>query len=164
MRAFRLVLEKFGADARAAFSGLSGHSADGRWHAAPRLLDYAAESRSLAALERLVHYKRFDHLAAHRLYEIQVPDSAILPLPAVPAGWNGPDLLPAAQAEGNRWCDGALSPALLVPSAVTPGEHNLLINARHPDWRWSWVDAGQPFSFDQRLVTLLGVAAKGRKR
>jgi RES domain-containing protein len=44
---------------------------------------------------------------------------------------------------------------LRVPSCVTPGEHNLLLNSRHPDWDWSWVVSGpHPFQFDVRLLNL----------
>lgn len=159
MRAWRIVLRKFGKTRRQAFGGLSGFSADGRWHSSGRYLDYAAQSLSLAILERLVHYKRFDGLEPHVLYTIDVPDTAIESVSDPPAGWDAEDPLPAAQAVGNAWCDAAAIPALLVPSAVTPGEHNLMINARQPDWRWTWVRTGpQPFAFDVRLVELLGRA------
>src|SRR5476649_1499452 len=65
MRGFRTALKKYGATAREAFDGSSGYHADGRWHSRGRYLDYAAKSRSLATLERLVHYKRFDCVAPH---------------------------------------------------------------------------------------------------
>jgi hypothetical protein len=62
MRVFRIALAEYGAIARSAFSGQSGYRADGRRHSRGRYLDYATESRSLATLERLVHYTRFDSL------------------------------------------------------------------------------------------------------
>ena len=77
MKAWRIVLRKFGRTNRAAFGGLSGFSVDGRWHTAGRHLDYAAQSLSLAILERLVHYKRFDALEPHVIYVLDVPDAAI---------------------------------------------------------------------------------------
>ncbi|MDB6168085.1 MAG: hypothetical protein JWM88_949 [Verrucomicrobia bacterium] len=153
MRAWRIALEKFARTKQEAFSGLSGFTAGGRWHAKERHLDYAAESLSLATLERLVHYKRFDALNPHVVYQLEVPDGAIQRVGVPPKGWDGEDPLPAAQAIGNRWCDRRESPALLVPSAVTRGEHNLLLNPRHADWKWSWVVAGPaPFAFDARLL------------
>lgn len=156
MRSFRIVLRQFGATGRDAFSGVSGYSADGRWHSRGRYLDYTAESRSLATLERLVHYKRFNGLAPHVIYVVEIPDEHIAPLPSPPRGWDGDDLLPAAQALGDAWCDEARSPALRVPSGVTPGEANLIINSRHPLWDWKWVVSGpEPFVFDQRLVELM---------
>lgn len=155
MKVFRIALMKFGATAREAFSGISGFSADGRWHTCGRLLDYAAQSRSLATLERLVHYKRFNCLSRHVIYVADIPDEHIETVLTFPKGWDGPDLLPTAQRIGDAWCDESRSVALQVPSAVTPGEHNLLINPHHPRWAWSWVHGPEPFWFDGRLQELL---------
>ncbi|MGH8150561.1 MAG: RES family NAD+ phosphorylase [Steroidobacteraceae bacterium] len=156
MKAWRIVLAKFGRTRRVAFSGLSGFSADGRWHSAGRHLDYAAQSLSLAILERLVHYKRFDALEPHVLYALEVPTPAIETVATPPDGWDGADPLRAAQAVGDAWCDEQRSPALLVPSGVTPGEHNLIVNSHHPGWRWDWVISGpQAFAFDDRLLGLM---------
>ncbi len=160
MKAYRLALARYGGDARAVFSGLSGFSADGRWHASGRHLDYAAESRSLATLERLVHYKRFDHLEPHVLCVAEIPDDFIRELPRTPTGWDGQEPSPQAQALGNAWCDRRESPALRVPSAVMRGEFNLLLNSQHPQWSWDWVAGPVPFSFDRRLGELLREARR----
>ena len=160
MTAFRIALAAYGATAREVFSGRSGYQVDGRWHAHGRFLDYAAGSRSLAVLERLVHYKRFDHLQAHVLCSVELPEAAVLDLPNVPSDWAAPGISAAAQALGNDWCDRGLSPALRVPSAVTPGEFNLLINSRHPDWRWDWVTGPEPLVFDSRLSDLMATARR----
>ncbi len=161
MKVFRLALLRHGSSAREVFSGLSGFSANGRWHSRGRHLDYAAQSVSLAVLERLVHYKRFDHLQPHVLVAVELPESVVAGPRAVPAGWDGADLLPAAQAIGNAWCDGFTSVALRVPSVVTRGEFNILVNARHPEWRWDWAQAPVAYAFDARLHDLLDA---GRKR
>ncbi len=162
MKAWRIVLGKFGRTSRAAFGGLGGFAVSGRWHSAGRHLDYAAQSLSLSILERLVHYKRFDSLEPHVLYGIDVPDELIESVPTPPEGWDGEEPLSAAQDIGDAWCDERRSPALLVPSAVTPGEYNLIVNSRHPDWRWEWVVSGpQAFSFDARLAEL---PERSRKR
>ncbi|MBL9135332.1 MAG: RES family NAD+ phosphorylase [Verrucomicrobiales bacterium] len=164
MRGFRIALESHGRTAREILSGWSGFTVDGRWHSSGRRLDYAAESLSLAVLERLVHYKRFNDLQAHVVCSIDLPGTAVRSLGEVPAGWDGTDLLPAAQALGNAWCDRQDSPALRVPSAVTRGEFNLLLNTHHPDWDWSWVNTPQPFRFDNRLQTLLAQARSRRQQ
>lgn len=160
MNAFRIVLQRYGATARTAFSGASGYVTDGRWHSKGRYLDYAAESQSLAVLERLVHYKRFDVLAPHVLYVVEVPDSLIEVCPELPKGWDGSDLSPAAQRLGNRWCDERSAPALKVPSAVTRGESNLMLNSKHPAWKWGWVLRQTPFAFDERLRDIIEAASK----
>jgi RES domain-containing protein len=134
---------------------LSGFSVDGRWHTAGRHLDYAAQSLSLAILERLVHYKRFNALEPHVLYVVDLPDAAIECAPVPPKGWDNDEPVRTAQALGDRWYDERRSPALLVPSAVTPGEFNLIINSRHSEWQWKWVTAGPvSFAFDARLTEL----------
>ncbi|MGH8319980.1 MAG: RES family NAD+ phosphorylase [Steroidobacteraceae bacterium] len=156
MKAWRIVLLKFGRTRRAAFGGLSGFSVDGRWHSAGRHLDYAAQSLSLAILERLVHYKRFDALEPHLVYVLDVPDTAIENAPAPRHGWDGHELARTGQAVGDSWYDERRSATLLVPSAITPGEYNLIINSRHPDWQWKWVVSGPiTFAFDARLAELM---------
>jgi RES domain-containing protein len=156
VKAWRIVLRKFGGNRRSAFAGLSGYAVDGRWHSEGRRLDYTAESLSLAILERVVHYKRFDALQPHVLYTLDMPESAIARVPTPPEGWDSEDPSPAAQAIGNVWCDEERSPALLVPSAVTPGEHNLIVNSHHTDWRWEWVVSGpQGFAFNVRLAEIM---------
>lgn len=127
---------------------------DGRWHNAGRLLDYAAESYSLATLERLVHYERFDCLEEHVVYQLEIPDTEILVISPLPADWRRKDSS-AAQAAGNAWYDNAVSPALRVPSVISPGESNLLLNARHPKWSWKWVTARRRFQFNQRIMALI---------
>jgi RES domain-containing protein len=156
MKVWRIALRKFGRNAAAAFSGSSGFSADGRWHSAGRHLDYTAESLSLAILERVVHYKRFDALEPHVLYALDIPGSAIEKIATAPKGWDAEDPNPEAQAMGDIWCDEQRTPALLAPSAVTPGEHNLLVNSHHPHWQWDWVVCGpQAFAFDARLAEVM---------
>lgn len=155
MRGFRISLAAYTASVREAFSGISGFKYSGRWHSSGRHLDYAAESLSLATLERLVHYKRFDALAPHVLTEIEVPDSAIVILESPPLGWEDLDPPRSVRAVGDEWYDSLASPVLLVPSIVSKGERNLLINSRHPLWDWTWVKGGlAPFSFDGRLQEL----------
>lgn len=163
MRAYRIALRSYGATARDVFSGLSGYRADGRWHTHGHYLDYAAQSRSLATLERLANYKRYDALEAHVICTLDFPDRHLKSIQAPPAGWDGPDLLAEAQALGDDWCAQSQSPVLMVPSKVTPGEYNLMVNSRHPAWDWRWVVAGpEPYDFEARLKDLLGKATRSR--
>lgn len=155
MRTFRIAFGTYGDSDRETLSGRSGYYADGRWHSKGRYLDYTAESRSLATLERLVHYKRFDHLAPHFIYAIDIPNEHIDSVLALPQGWDGPDILPDAQALGDAWCDQEKSCAFRVPSAVTPGEFNIMVNTRHPSWNWKWVGPRADFKFDYRIADLI---------
>ena len=111
-----------------------------------------------------MHYKRFDALEPHAVYALDVPDAAIESAPAPPSGWDGEEPASAAQAIGDSWWDQRRSPALLVPSAVTPGEYNLLINSRHPGWQWTWVISGPVrFTFDVRLADLMKQSQKAAR-
>jgi hypothetical protein len=47
-----------------------------------------------------------------------------------------------------------------VPSAVTRGESNLLLNSKHPGWKWGWVLQRTPFAFDGRLREIVEAASK----
>ncbi len=166
VKAFRIALARYGRTAKDVFSGLSGYSTDGRWHTQGRHLDYAAEHLSLAILERLVHYKRVDDLQAHVVCALELPESALRAIDPkrVPAGWDDVDLLPVAQALGDEWYDATASPALRVPSAVTPGEFNFLLNARHPGWDWRWVSDPVPVRLDARLEELVSRARSTSSR
>ena len=44
-----------------------------------------------------------------------------------------------------------------APSAVTRGESNLMLNSKHPAWRWDWVLHRAPFAFDRRLREFIGI-------
>jgi RES domain-containing protein len=155
VKIYRLALARYASDKRQVFSGLSGFVVDGRWHSRPRLLDYASQSVSLAALERLVHYKRLDGLAPHVFCSADLPEPCILRLKSPPSGWNALESASAVRKVGNGWHDEMKSAALMVPSAIIPGEFNFLINSRHPDWRWAWVSNPVPFVFDRRILELL---------
>jgi len=154
MIAFRIVLLRYGATAREAFSGRSGFETDGRWHTAGRFLDYAAESYSLATLERLVHYERFDSLDEHVIYRLNIPDHEVFTLHPLPSDWRNKHS-PKAQVAGNAWCDNDVSPVLKVPSVVSAGEFNVLVNSRHPRWDWQWITKRRKFRFNSRIVALV---------
>lgn len=90
------------------------------------------------------------------MYAVDVPDVAIESVPSPPPGWDGDEPAGAAQAIGDSWWGERRSPALLVPSAVTPGEYNLIVNSRHPNWQWKWVILGPvSFVFDARVAQLM---------
>jgi RES domain-containing protein len=40
---------------------------------------------------------------------------------------------------------------LFVPSAIVPGERNLLLNPEHADFHKIRIGARMPFTFDQRM-------------
>lgn len=102
--------------------------------------------------EALVHLQRSTSIAPYSLWQIEIPDALIQASPTLPAEWR---TKPALTREiGDSWLKGKRGVAMLVPSAVVPGENNCLINPEHLDFQVSWVLPGPiPFNFDARLTS-----------
>ena len=117
---------------------------------------YASESIALAALETLVHYD--ESLGSRRrlvLCRADIP-------PDVPVE-NGPASLytgrwasypaPRRLARfGDAWARERRTAVLRVRSAVSPREHNLLLNPAHPLFARVRLQLVEPFRLDPRLV------------
>ena len=147
----RIVLAAHSATAADAFSGRGGLYGKGRWHSQGRVIVYAAQHKSLAMAESLVHIQRSNSIEAFNHYTIAVPDALILPVLVLPADWK--QTLAATQAMGDAWIAAAASVGQLVPSAVVEGENNCLLNPSHPKFDLRWVLSGPtPFPFDVRLT------------
>jgi RES domain-containing protein len=143
--------------ARECYDPLDGEGArrvGGRWNSAGRPLVYTSRTASLSMLEVLVWVDPEDVPDDLRLFEIDVPDDAVilsLDPASLPTRWAEHSCPECVQA-GDRWIDGSESLALDVPSALLPEEHNLLINPMHPDAVRVRVVESRPFSFDLRLL------------
>lgn len=153
MRCFRLVDEDY---LEAAFSGEGARLYGGRWNSPGVAVVYTAQSLSLAQMELLVHLEAEAVLRGHwRYFAVDVAPRAIIAceswidLPPDWAAWPAPA---ATQAIGDRWIAESVSVALSVPSAVTPGERNLLLNPAHPEYAAVLVAAPEPLRLDQRLI------------
>jgi RES domain-containing protein len=52
-----------------------------------------------------------------------------------------------------KWLEAKTSSAPLVPTVITPGEWNVLLNPLHPQLSRKWIVTGpEPYTFDTRLV------------
>ena len=114
---------------------------------------YCAQSRSLAAMEILVH-----HIGTAVFREslwLQIPAEVpadLIELPArVPSDWREPPPVEGVQAFGATWAKEQRSAALRVPSSVVLGEFNFLLNPAHPDFKRVKLGKPEPFSFDPRF-------------
>ncbi|MEP2775568.1 MAG: RES domain-containing protein [Luteolibacter sp.] len=138
-----------------AFSGEDAKMAGGRWNSPGLLMVYCSSSLSLATLEILVHLEEPEILARHFSYfEIAIPKAMIQPLdPAkIPSNWRFEGAFPQTSALGDAWLRSMKSAVLSVPSAVTPGEVNYLLNPRHPDYGKIRIGEEQRFEPDPRLA------------
>jgi RES domain-containing protein len=113
---------------------------------------YASASRSLAALEILVHYSVLPKgflitsvYIPHTVSIMDVPDAVLI------EGWDQPVPIHATQEYGRIWIAARSSAVLRVPSAVVPNEWNYVLNVLHPEFRGITFGLSEPFHFDPRL-------------
>lgn len=137
-----------------AFDGRGAAEHPGRWNPAGVPVVYLAESRSLASLEVLVHAEDFTLLTAIRWVAVPVTfaESLLQTPKRVPDDWREQPAPPTTQEFGRSWVDAGASVVLRVPSVVTAGEFNFLLNPRHPDFRRLRIGPPEPFAFDPRLA------------
>ncbi len=139
--------------AAGAFTGEGAFRYGGRWSPPGLAVVYCAESRSLAAMEILVHHLGTDifKLSRWTVMSADVPRAVIEQPARVPADWRELPPVAGVQGFGAEWARAGRSAALRVPSSVVLGEFNYLLNPAHPDF--ALVEIGRPaaFHFDPRL-------------
>ena len=115
---------------------------------------YTAESRSLAALEILVHAEDTSLLAAIRWVVLPVEiDESLIHIPrTLPNTWWRTPPSSATRRFGAAWAKQARTPVLRVPSAVTRGEFNYVLNPRHPAFGQLRMGKAVSFTFDHRVL------------
>ena len=143
--------------AEAAFTGFGAGLHGGRWNSPGTAMIYTAANLSLAQLEVLVNLEAESGMTAYWVYfEVLLEERGILALEDytdVPEDLFLFPLPASTRRIGDQWVEGGHSVGLSVPSVLTPGERNLLLNPGHPDYA-PMVHVGQPYplSFDPRLV------------
>ena len=137
-----------------AFSGEGARLYGGRWNSKGTAMVYAAESKSLAALEILVHIDAAELLEDYLCMSVRFDARLIrtLDYAALPANWRNPMAPASTRGMGDGWVAGAFSVILKVPSIVVPGESNYLINPAHRNFGKLKIGAPEPFEFDPRLL------------
>ncbi len=88
------------------------------------------------------------------MMEIDIPESLdILQIAPedLPAGWNSFPHLKATREKGDAFIHNKAYPVCKVPSAVVPGECNILINPNHPEFQKIKISEVVPFPIDRRL-------------
>lgn len=149
--AYRICKTTF---SESAFSGEGAKLYGGRWNEVGTKMVYAAGSLSLATLELLVHIEdrhlieNFYSVAALTFAEKLVTEIKPKDLPTQ---WDSNECGYGTQAYGTKWISNKKSAILRVPSAVTPGEFNYLLNPDHPDFRKIKIGEMQTFEMDHRL-------------
>lgn len=152
MRLWRLV---HGKRAATAFDGEGAARWGGRWNPKGVRCVYTSESSALTVLEVLVHMEK-QHLGArHVLFEIEVPDDLHIESVStadLPEDWRRTPAPIARHAIGKAWVARGESALLRVPSALAPGEFNVLLNPLHDDFKKLVIRDPVPYQFDDRFL------------
>ena len=149
--AWRIVKAKHAARA---FSGEGAARSGGRWNSRGVRVVCASSTKSLAALESLVHLNppvRFKYVAIRIKFDDALVE--IFPPKALPPDWRVEPPPPSTQRIGDAWVLGGRSAMLALPSVIVPGEPNYLLNPAHPDFKGIAMGKPERFTFDWRRLT-----------
>jgi RES domain-containing protein len=140
-------------DPAAAFDGEGARLYGGRWNRAGTRLVYASEHLSLAALELFVHLDPEDAPRVLYRFRVELPEDGVevLPREGLPRSWRNYPAPDETAALGSEWARRGEQLALVVPSAVVPEEHNVLLNPLHPRFGELKLGDVEQFSLDPRV-------------
>ncbi len=150
MEVYRLCREEFAVP----LSGVGASLRGARWNSAGVQMLYTAANRSLAMAEVAVHLTMATLPPDFVMLTIHIPDSAgikkISPS-SLPENWNIFPPHVSTQQLGDDFIRENKFLVLRVPSAVTKGDFNYLINTSHPEFEKVKVIAQEKFPFDMRI-------------
>jgi len=147
--AWRIVKVKHVATA---FSGEGAAKYGGRWNSRGVPVVYASATRSLAALETLVHLNPPVYFQ-YRIIRAEFADELTSTVSHLPRDWKSQPPSPSTKRLGDVWVRTARSAVLAVPSVIVAGELNYLLNPAHLDFKRIVIGKPERFGFDPRLVT-----------
>ena len=150
MKVFRLTRQKYSS----VLSGVGASIKGGRWNSIGTELIYTTENRSLAMAEIAVHFSIATMPDDYVMLTIDCPD----PLPIkiinkeqLPENWNSFPAILKTQKIGDDFVWKNQFPICKIPSVVTQGDYNYLINPRHQDFHLIKITQKESFRFDRRL-------------
>lgn len=150
MEVYRLAREKYSYE----LSGKGAAIKGARWNSIGTELIYNASNRSLAMAEVAVHLSMGTLPGDYYMLTIFVPDNVpaeqVLP-DQLPENWNQYPPIRQTQLYGDRFIASGEHGLLQVPSAVTRGDYNYLINPYHPKFTQIKIVERERFPFDRRI-------------
>jgi len=155
MQLFRIAKTKYIKD----LTGAGSRTYGGRWNRKGVGLIYTSESRSLAALEFLVHVPASIAPKDLSIVAFDIPHrvkTKKLDLAILPSNWRQNPSPEELASIGTDWALSRESLLLRVPSAIIENEFNVLINPSHPDLKLIKLSKPEPFVFDERLLRQRG--------
>jgi RES domain-containing protein len=150
MEAYRLSREVYASTLSGKGAALKG----ARWNSIGVEIIYTASNRSLAMAEVAVHFTLATLPTDYMMVTIHVPDDISLQklnVSDLPADWNTFPHPSTTQAIGDQFIADNKFCVLQIPSAVTQGDYNLLINPNHPDFKRIKIIDKDKFPFDKRI-------------
>ena len=150
MRVFRLTRQKYGIE----LSGRGASLRGGRWSSIGTELIYCAENRSLAMAEIAVHFSLGTLPSDYVMLTVECKDSIkvkTIEMSQLPQNWNAFPPPKKTQYIGDNFVKEGRFALCKIPSVVTQGDFNYLINPHHIDFDSIKVISAEPFLFDNRL-------------
>jgi RES domain-containing protein len=150
MEVFRLVREKHATP----LSGKGAAKYGARWNPVGIELIYTAQNRSLAMAEVAVHLTLATVPEDYVMVTIDIPDSIkVKKLTEVdlPMDWQEFPHPSSTQDVGRNFVVENEFCVLIIPSVVTQGDFNVLINPKHKDFSKIRVSGMDRFPFDKRI-------------
>lgn len=150
MEVFRLSREKYA-------SQLSGNGAaikGARWNSVGVELIYTAENRSLAMAEVAIHFTFATLPDDYMMITIVIPDDFEIKEineKDLPIDWKTFPHPNSTQKCGNNFVIENKYCILKIPSVVTKGDFNILINPNHKDFSRISISKVEKFPFDSRI-------------
>ncbi|SFS36486.1 RES family NAD+ phosphorylase [Sphingobacterium wenxiniae] len=149
MEVFRLARDRFAGSLSGKGAALKG----ARWNSIGVELIYTAANRSLAMAEVAVHFTLATLPNDYMMITIEIPDDiAVKELEEkdLPTHWNAFLHPMSTQNFGDMFVAENEYCAVKVPSVVTQGDYNFLLNPNHPDFAKVRIKRIEKFPFDNR--------------
>lgn len=150
MEVFRLVRSKYAGN----LSGMGAALRGARWNSIGVELLYTASNRSLAMAEVAVHLTLATLPPDFKMVTIEIPDDISLmqlEIADLPLNWNAFPHFKSTQSIGDGFVQEGACCILRLPSVVTRGDYNVLINPHHADFQRIRMVSTEPFPFDKRI-------------
>jgi RES domain-containing protein len=149
--AWRIVKQKHAATA---FSGEGAAKYGGRWNSRGVPVIYTSSTKSLAALEILVHLNpsvSFKYVAIRITFDDELVE--IFPPGSLPVNWRVEPPPPSSKQVSDAWVREGRSAVLALPSVIVSGEPNYLLNPAHSEFKSISIGKPEQFTFDPRLLS-----------
>jgi RES domain-containing protein len=135
-------------------SGIGASMYGARWNSKGVEMIYTATNRSLAMAEVAVHFSLATMPVDYMMITVNIPDDVSIEsvkVKALPAGWQTFPHPKSTKLIGDKFVQDGNSCLLRVPSSVTKGDFNILINPHHQEFKSIKIIETEPFPFDDRL-------------